>query len=467
MLRRQFMKFGVAAGFLTSCAGSKNLIKSENNQINKIKPNILLIFADDLGYADVGYHGCKEIPTPNIDAIAKNGISFTDAYVTAPVCGPSRVALMTGKYQQFIGCGSNIGPYLRTPDVKLGLPLEEKTMADRFKEAGYKTACFGKWHLGGEDFDLNQQDKSLFPLNRGFDDFFGFLEGAALYNDLTNREKKYMRGNERIEREEEYYTDAIGREALDFLDRNHDKPFFLYIPFNAVHAPLQAPEKYRKKFPHIINKRRKKMAAMLYAMDLNIGKIMKKICKYKLEENTLVFFISDNGGKPNDNYSYNTPLRGEKTTLWEGGIRVPFCMQWKGHLPGNKVYNHPVSTLDVLPTSLSAAGIDIKEEWNLDGVNLFPYLSGKDTDQPHEWLFWKYIRQSAVRYKNWKLLKLSDDQQPVLYNLKDDLGEKKPVNNKQIFDLMMNKYKEWDKKTIPDNFGWNRTYKYTIPGYTE
>ena len=320
---------------------------SDNN-----RPNIVVILADDLGYADVGYNGCKDIPTPNIDALAKSGVIFSNGYVTAAVCSPTRAALITGRYQQRFGSEFIPGGRLRAKDAKEGVPLTETFISTRLKKLGYATACFGKWHLGGES-----GDQDLFPLNRGFEEFFGFLEGAALYIDPQNKEKKYMRGNDIIAMEEAYYTDAITRESVSFIERNKDKPFFLYVPYNAVHAPLQATDEYLKLFDTIKNPRRRLLAAMNFAMDKGIGEITKTLQKNDLEENTLIFFLSDNGGKPDDNYSSNLPLRGEKTQYYEGGIRVPFAVKWKNHFPENMVYDKPVSALDIVPTIFAAIEI--------------------------------------------------------------------------------------------------------------
>ena len=305
--RRNFLQAAVLTALGTSFLTQRSAIGQ-----SKHKPNIVLILADDLGYADVGYHGCKDVSTPHIDSIARDGVYFTDGYANCPVCGPTRAALITGRYQNRFGCENNIGPARRSPETRFGLPLGEKTIAERLKALGYTSGCFGKWHLGGEVLG----DESLMPLQRGFDEFYGFLEGAALYIDPTNREQKHMRGNKALKGEKEYYTDALGREAVSFIRRNKQKPFFLYLPFNSVHAPMQAMPKYLSRFKHIDNKLRRTMAAMLSAMDDNIGKVLTTLRVEGLEKNTLVIFMSDNGGKPDNNGSLNNPVaRAEGSVL--------------------------------------------------------------------------------------------------------------------------------------------------------
>ena len=270
------------------------------------RPNILLIVGDDMGYADVGVHGCKDIPTPHIDSIAKNGVRCSSGYVSGPYCSPTRAALLTGRYQQRFGHEFNPGPPVEA-NIGVGLSLKEKTLADRLKDAGYATALVGKWHLG--------HDKKFHPLNRGFQEYFGFLGGAHSYtNAKADGNNPVMRGFDVID-EKEYLTDAFAREALAFIDRNKSKPFFLYLAFNAVHAPLQAPPKYRDRFADITDQRRRTYAAMMSAMDDAIGRVLGTLKENKLEENTLVFFISDNGGPP-VNGSTNGTLRGYKAVSY-------------------------------------------------------------------------------------------------------------------------------------------------------
>jgi arylsulfatase A-like enzyme len=361
-------------------------------------PNVVILLADDLGYADVGFQGCKDIPTPHIDSLAKNGVRCTNGYVSGPYCSPTRAGLMTGRYQQRYGHEFNPGPAGKAGN-DVGLPLSEATLADRLKAAGYVTGLVGKWHLGGAP--------QFHPQRRGFDEFFGFLGGAHPY--FPGKGAPIYRGTKAVE-EKEYLTDAFAREAVAFLDRHKGKPFFLYLAFNAVHTPMQATDARLKRFASIADETRRTYAAMTAAMDEAVGKVLDKLRSAGLEEDTLIFFFSDNGGPTmrgtTINGSRNTPLRGSKRTTLEGGIRVPFVVQWKGRLPAGKDYAQPVIQLDVLPTALAAAGIEGKPGWKrLDGVDLLPYLTGRKAGPPHEALYWRLGEQMAVRQGDWKLVR--------------------------------------------------------------
>ncbi|MCX5758725.1 MAG: sulfatase-like hydrolase/transferase, partial [Candidatus Hydrogenedentes bacterium] len=343
------------------------------------RPNIVVILADDLGYADLGCQGCSDIPTPNIDSLAREGVRFTNGYVSCPVCSPTRAGLMTGRYQQRFGHEFNPGPPTAAQDT-FGLPLDQPTIAERLKAAGYATGLFGKWHLG---FKPEMQ-----PQKRGFDEFYGFLGGAHNYLRVGEKANPIMRGTEPVA-DIDYTTDAFAREAVSFIDRHRTVPFFLYVPFNAVHAPLEAPEKYLSRFPNIEDKKRRTFAAMLSALDDNVGLILAKLRECQLEENTLVFFISDNGGPTVQTSSRNHPLQGFKGQVYEGGIRVPFLAQWKGRIPSGKVDDRPVIAIDVHPTALAVAGVIPPADAKLEGVNLLPYLTGQESAAPHDALFWR------------------------------------------------------------------------------
>ena len=382
------------------------------------KPNILLIVGDDMGYGDVGFHGCKDIPTPNLDALAAAGVRFTNGYVSGPYCSPTRAGLLTGRYQQRFGHEFNPGT------GKDGLPLTETTLAARLKAAGYVTGIVGKWHLGNLP--------AMHPQQRGFDEFFGFLGGSHSYITTGG----ILRGTHPV-KEMDYTTDAFGREAQAFIAKHKTGPWFLYLAFNAVHTPMQATDGRLAKFPNIADPRRRTYDAMMLAMDEAIGGVRKKLLESGQEENTLVCFISDNGGPTmkgtTTNGSSNAPLRGSKRTTLEGGIRVPFIVSWKGKLkPG--VFDQPVIQLDLTATALAAAGVTIKPEWQLDGVNLLPYLAGERGGSPHDALYWRFGRQMAVRTGDYKLVRydqnadtLTGRDQPAtaarLYNLADDIGE--------------------------------------------
>jgi len=392
------------------------------------RPNVLVILADDLGYGELGCQGfTKEIPTPHIDSIAKNGVRFTSGYVSGPYCSPTRAGFMTGRYQQRYGHEFNPGPGPSGPGI--GLSLKETTIGDRMKAAGYATGWFGKSHLGYEP--------EFHPLKRGFDEFYGFLGGARDYFVTAAVGSPMLRGTE-LAGKFEYTTDAIGAEAVAFIDKHRSEPWFTYLAFNAVHSPMQATEKYLSRFPNITDKKRQTYAAMQSAMDDAIGAVLAKIREQQQEENTLIFFFTDNGGPTANNSSGNGPLRGFKSQTWDGGIRVPFLVQWKGKIPAGKVDDRPVIQLDIFPTALAAAGVPAKSEWKLDGVNLLPYLEGKRSGAPHEALYWRFGQQVAIRMGDWKLVKGAGSAGveaaertgkagmagAELYNLAADIGEK-------------------------------------------
>lgn len=394
-------------------------------------PNIVVIVSDDMGYGDIGIHGSKDIPTPNIDALARGGIRFTDAYVSGPYCSPTRAGLMTGRYPQRFGHEFN--PAMGE-DRDIGLPLTEVTMADHLKAAGYRTALFGKWHLGMSD--------KFHPMSRGFDEFFGFLGGAHSYIAPQAMGSNPLLDGRTIVRETTYLTDAFSERAVDFIKRQTSQPFFLYLAFNAVHTPLQATNKYLARFENITDENRRTYAAMLSAMDDGIGRTLDALRAAGLEENTLVFFFNDNGGPTMTgtslNSSRNVPLRGSKRQTLEGGIRVPFIIRWKGHIAEGKTDQRPIIQLDVLPTALAAAGVKVESKWRLDGVNLLPFLTSNLSRRPHEVLYWRLGEHMAIRKGDWKLVKTTEgplrDVDPAkandlsgveLYNLADDIGETK------------------------------------------
>jgi arylsulfatase A-like enzyme len=334
---------------------------------------------------------------------------------------------MTGRYQQRFGHEFNPSAAQNTPDT-LGLSLKEKTIGDRFKEIGYATGWIGKSHLG--------YAPHFHPLKRGFDEYFGFLGGMHSYLDAEADQKNLIYRDTTPIKEIDYTTDAFGREAVKFIEKQKDKPWLCYLAFNAVHMPLESPEKYLARFPNIADKKRRTYAAMQSAMDDAIGSVLGKIRELGQEENTLIFFFTDNGGPTPGNTSGNGPLRGFKSQTWEGGIRVPFMMQWKGKIPAGKVDDRPVVQLDILPTALAAAGVAAKPEWKLDGVNLLPYLTGEKTSAPHETLYWRFGQQIALRMGDWKIVKapMNEEEAKVrggkgttdgahLYNLKQDIGE--------------------------------------------
>ena len=407
--RREMLALAGAGPVLLLAGGLKAATRSQTR-----KPNILVIISDDQGYADVGFHGCKDIPTPSIDSLAQNGIRFSSGYVSCPVCSPTRAGLMTARYQQRFGHEFNTGPPPTSLMEHVGLPLTETTMAEVLKAAGYVTGAVGKWHLG--------MRPRYHPLERGFDEFFGFQHGGHSYIQLAPDDYNPIQRGRKPVHEKEYLTDAFSREAVAFIDRHRDESFFLYVTYNAVHTPMQATERYLKRFSDIKDQKRRTYAAMLSAMDDGIGAILKKLREVGIEDDTLIFFLSDNGGPTQANASSNDPLRAGKGTMYEGGTRVPFVVQWKRKLPAGKVYDHPVISLDIFPTVVAAAATQMPADRAIDGVNLLPYLAGEHRTPPHETLFWRSGDRYAMRQGKWKLVKLGD-RSPELYDLSEDISE--------------------------------------------
>lgn len=435
-------------------------VKSVQQDAATRRPNIVLLLADDLGYGELGCQGNAQIPTPHIDSIASNGIRFTNGYVTAPYCSASRAGLLTGKYQTRFGYEFNpTGAWNEDPEA--GLPVSERTLADHLHDAGYATGLIGKWHLGGT--------AKYHPYRRGFDEFFGFLhEGHYFapppYSGVTtmlrrrtlptgskgrwisrdgrlvlsthmgydepdyDADNPIYRGGQPVE-EHAYLTDALTREAVDFIDRNAERPFFLYLAYNAVHSPLQGADAYMQKFASIDDVHRRIFAAMLSNLDDSVGAVLQKLRNEQLENDTLVFFISDNGGPTRELTSSNAPLRGEKGQVYEGGIRVPFLVQWKGRLPADVEYDAPVISLDVCATASQVAKHDPPA--GIDGVDLLPFLTGERVQPPHESLFWRLGKRTAVRVGDWKLLKnptgRNSDNTWELYNLAQDISESRDL----------------------------------------
>jgi arylsulfatase A-like enzyme len=393
--------------------------------------NILIITADDLGDADIGVHGSRDIPTPNIDSLATNGVRFTDAYASSPLDSPSAAGMITGRYPQRFGHEFNLGRQFR----EFGLPLSEATIADRLKSAGYRTAFIGKWALGAPD--------RFHPLKRGFDEFLGFLalEHSYLTVDAATG-NPIIDGRKPVE-SIAYLTDVLADRAVDYVGRQDPRPFLLCLAFNAPHTPVEAPTKYLARFSEIADPQRRSYAAVVAAMDDGVGRVLAALREHHLDQNTLVFFSSANGGPTmagtTVNGARNAPLRGSKRQTLEGGIRVPLLIQWKGTLTAGTTERRPVTHLDVLPTALAAAGVALKPEWRIDGVNLLPFLTGKANDAaPHDILYWRLGGTMAVRRGDWKLVKtnegplaavadpalLNNLTDASLYDLAPDVGEK-------------------------------------------
>lgn len=402
------------------------------------KPNIVLLFVDDLGYADLGCQGSGDVKTPHIDSIAKEGVRCTSGYATAPICSPSRAGLVTGRYQQRFGHELNLGAVYT---VKAGLPVSEKMLPVRLKPLGYVSGVIGKWDLGSRP--------EYHPLSRGFDEFFGFLGGSRSHHPKQQSAdfNVLRRDRKRLPKETGYSSDLYSDEAAAFIERHHNEPFFLYVSYTAPHWPMEAKPEDLKRFDHVKDLHRRTFLAMMKALDDGVGRILSTLRRLNLDERTLVFFVSDNGGPtgrprkaPDANFQYgqnaslNTPLRGVKGQLYEGGIRVPFLARWTGRLPTGKVCDVPVSTLDIATTALTLAGGNEEAFAGLDGVDLIPILR-ENRGKPRP-LFWRVGGRRAIRHNNWKLL-LQPNQKPQLFNLKNDLGE-----SKNLFDRHRDRFEE-------------------------
>lgn len=395
------------------------------------KPNVIVIMADDLGYGDVGFNGSTDIPTPNIDRIANGGVKFTNGYTTYSVCGPSRAGFITGRYQQRFGFERN--PLYRVHDPNMGLPLDEMTIAESVTKVGYTSGIIGKWHLGAHIINH--------PLNRGFDEFYGHLGGGHRYfpedlviqdsYDVKDEPESYtswILRNHTPEETDEYLTDEFSNEAVAFVDRHKKEPFFLFLSYNAPHTPLQAKDEDLAMFPDLEGKR-KTYAAMVHAVDRGVGMVLDKLQELNIEENTIVYFLSDNGGPESKNASDNGVLRGKKGDVYEGGFRVPFAMQWKNTVEAGLVYDKPVSSLDIFATLAELSGSPTNPEKPLDGTNLIPFLTGENSGQPHEAIYLRKFDQDrhVVRQGDYKLIYLNTTGQK-LYNISTNISEEDSLN---------------------------------------
>ena len=411
-------------------------------------PNILIFLADDLGWADLGFQGSSDIHTPNIDRLAARSIRFTDGHVTASVCSPSRAGLLTGRYQQRFGHEAN------TPPPDQGMDLNQQTMADALKNRGYRTGLVGKWHLGNAD--------RFYPTERGFDSFYGLREGSRSYFFNPDREDKPS-STKRIEKNgatvafDGYLTDVFGQQAIEFLEDDSEEPFFLYLSFTAPHGPMHATEEDLERFKNITDKKRRTYAAMIWAMDRAIGNVLDSLDKSGRTDNTIVWFLSDNGGATG-NGSINLPLAGHKGIKFEGGIRVPFLMSWPERFPTGVVYDGLVSSMDIFPTSLAAAGGNVTAA-HLDGVDLVPFLTDEETGPPHQQLFWHKLWFSAMRDNNWKLIYVKDYGY-ALYNLTKDREEKQNVaaQHTQRVEAMKNQMDIW--KSTMEQPRWDEALRW-------
>lgn len=498
----------VTIGALTWCRYSQ---KPATTVAAATRPNVIVILADDLGYADVSAYNIHRFDTPNIDRIGLEGVRFTDGYASAPVCGPSRAGLMTGRDQDRFGFEYNNGPAQRDLAQGLGLAVGEVTIAQLLKSAGYHTGMIGKWHLGSQ--------QQFYPMNRGFDEFVGFLPGETSYidpkqpgvhvsfgplgddailnksssaiqdDDLGRRiariDKTFYRGqssqiveganHQVVHNESEYLTDYWGDRAVDYIQRNakSGQPYFLYLAFNAVHSPHMVTAKYYDRFPQIQDHQMRVYAAMVAALDDNVGRVLTTLNATGQADNTIIYFASDNGCAAYfPGLCSCTPLRGGKLSYYEGGIRVPFMMRWPGHIQPGLVYRQAVSLLDILPTSVAVANGKLPTDRVYDGVNLVPYLTGKNTGPPHNLLAWRALPLFSIRQGDWKLWESVDDkagkygEYKLLFNLKDDLNEttnladKYPQKVKQLEGLAH----QWAKAMVSPKWPSKKPTTYNVCG---
>ena len=426
-------------------------------------PNVVVLLADDLGYGSVSWLG-GDIPTPNIDSIAARGAGFASGYVTAPVCNPSRPAILTGRYQQRWGKELNSQQDAPIGAPRKALPQAEVTLARTLQRAGYATGAVGKWQLGMSD--------GYHPLDRGFDYFLGMPSGSRYVkpewpnariapnhdddgaSDGSGRARSLFLGREPLPFEE-YLTDRLGRAGVEFIEANAERPFLLYLAFHAPHTPIQTIDKYYSRFPDIEDETARVYAGMISALDDWVGAVLDALRKHQLEENTLVFFLSDNGaaeGSDRDGRR-NYPLTGHKRNLYEGGIRVPFALQWPSGLAGIGRYEQPVSSLDIVPTALAATGVPPAGNPASDGVDLLPYLRGEREGAPHRYLLWRSGPNAAVRSGPWKALLAGGVAR--LYDVGQDPGESRDLSgeNPGILREMREALDRWARDKGPSREG--------------
>lgn len=467
-----FLKLRVCAAaaslLLASCVPTLPPQRMDDAKLREVatRPNVIIILADDLGYADISAYGSQRIATPNIDRIGAEGVKFTDAYAAAPVCSPSRAALMTGRYPSRYGFEYNNGPPQRDATQNLGLDVREITIAQALKVNGYHTGLVGKWHLGtNEDF---------YPTNRGYDEFVGFLAGATNYIDprlpgvrhiqpagsslppTVTRDRsvhlQIIEGPKRtvVQNEQEYLTEYFARRGVEYIERNaksHD-PYLLYLAFNAPHDPLIVTQKYYDRFPHIASEESRIYAAMISALDDAVGTILDAVARSGEANDTIIYFMSDNGCAAYlGSICACEPLRGGKLSHYEGGMRVPLMMRWPARIEPKRVEQRMVSLMDVFPTTLIAAGGELPSDRVYDGVDLMPYLSGQKAGLPHDALMWRRSPLVSIRQGDWKLWKSLSGEYTLLFNLRTDpnettnLAEREPARVKELEDAI----EQWAK----------------------
>ncbi|MDD2600242.1 MAG: sulfatase-like hydrolase/transferase [Kiritimatiellae bacterium] len=380
--------------------------ENQTRQITVERPNVIVIMADDLGYNDLGFQGSPHIKTPHLDALAASGVIFTDAHAAAAVCSPSRAGFVTGRYQQRFGHEANI------PPLGKGIDTSERTIGQAFQSLHYKTAIFGKWHLGN--------DESRYPTELGFDEFWGLREGSRSYwyePDKSDKPGNFhaIEHNGKQVPFEGYLSDCLADRAIEFVKLSGKNPFFIFLSFTAPHTPLHAkPEdlKAADNNPYV---------ALIQNMDMNIGRLLNTLQAQDLRENTMVWFLSDNGGIADQ--ASNLPLNGKKGLKFEGGQRVPFILSWPARLHAGQRYDALTSSMDIYATSYAAAGGQPFTDKPLDGVDLIPFVTGARSGAPHAQLYWRRLGCAAMRDGRWKLIRIPGSL-AALYDVEKDLGEK-------------------------------------------
>ena len=467
----------VAAPFLVALAACSPAPAPDPEPPEQTPPlNVVLIIADDLGYGDVCAYSCEGGLTPNLDALAAGGARFDRGYVAAPVCSPSRAALLTGRYQQRFGHEFTVGPLARAEEDGLGTPTTEILLPRVLQQNGYTTGMVGKWHLGS--------NPEFLPQARGFDEFFGFLHGSNLYTPTlegpgmhfidadpspprTSRRESdaIFRGTEVVE-EPEYLTDAFTREAIDFLARRGQDPFFLYVAYNAPHTPLQATDRYYDRFPHIEDEASRIFAAMVNGVDEGIGEIRSTLREIGVDDRTLIIFLSDNGCAKYTAACSNGPFQGGKLIHFEGGVRVPFILNWPAAIRPGTVIDATVSSLDLFPTILDAVGAPLPSDRPLDGSSLLPLLRG-EIQRPNgaylaarEWmprqsLYWRNgINWGTIQDGHLKLVHISD-QHRFVYDLATDPGEQHNLAEErpELLEDLEGRFEDWSETMSPPLWG--------------
>jgi len=406
------------------------------------RPNLVLILADDLGFADLGVYGGK-IPTPEINRLATSGVRFAQAYVTASVCAPSRAGILTGRYQNRFGFEFNILEAARAETLAPGLPASETTLAELLEGAGYTSGIIGKWHLG--------LHPHFSPLSRGFDEFFGTLFSSVPYMARGSNLRRVLISGGRSHVEEEYLTDAFTREAVGFIARNRDRPFFLFLSYTAPHTPMEATKESMESCEALRGKRRL-YCGMLRSLDDGVGRVLDALREHGVEDETLIVFTNDNGGA-RANSSNNRPLRGFKGGMYEGGLRVPMIMRWPGRIEEGTLYSAPVSTLDIFATFLASARAGPAPQ-PIDGVDLLPFLGDPDSGTPHPYLFWRRGKQSAARGGDWKWVRNGAAVQ--LFDLASDPRERLDLRAKHPdrVEALERAYAKWESEMVAPS--WKR-----------